>query len=570
MATASTPMLGQLLVDEGIITSDQLSGALARQNEIGARLGEVLIEMNMVTDEQLVRILGRQTGVPSVKLGMQYIDPTVVPIIPQERAEFYHVIAMFKVFDDLTVAMSDPNSLFVIDDLESITGCRVLPVLCRQSEIDEQIDGHYNKEVDTAEFLRQLNEEAVEGAEDVRVEEKIEDDVSLEDDSPVINLVNMVILNAVRERASDIHIEPDKEKTVVRLRVDGVLHETMEPPARLHAAIVSRIKVMARMDIAERRLPQDGRAQVIVDGREINLRVSTMPTVLGEKAVLRLLDKSNLVLDLQQLGFKPDTYECFEAMLARPHGILLVTGPSGSGKTTTLYSALGRLATVEKNTITVEDPVEYQLALVNQVQVNEAIDLTFAGALRCILRQDPDIVMVGEIRDGETAAVAIQAALTGHLVLSTLHTNDSAGAVTRLLNMEVEPYLLASAVLGALAQRLVRKICAECLTRYFPEQELLDRVGWPKDDRNRSFAMGKGCDVCYGSGLRGRQGIYEILPVDEKVRQLVLARASTDEIRRVRAEAGYRSLKEDGFELVLEDKTTVDEVIRVALTEGED
>ncbi len=568
MAAAPTPKLGQLLIDEGVLRPEQLAQALKRQEEVGGRLGEVLVEMGLVTEEQLVQLLGRQSGIPSVKLNLRLIDPKIAPIIPQEKAELYQVIAMFKVHDELTVAMSDPHSLFVIDDLQNITGCRILPVLCRASDIEEQIDAHYNKQLDMVEFLERLDETGL-GEEEAAPETAIADELTDEEDSPVVNLVNMMLLNAVRDRASDIHIEPAADATRVRVRVDGVLHETMRPPARVHPAIVSRIKVMARMDIAERRLPQDGRISLSVEGRNVNVRVSTMPTVLGEKVVLRLLDKKNLVLDLTQLGFRPDTLEEVEKLLSMPHGIFLVTGPTGSGKTTTLYSALERLATPEQNTITVEDPVEYQLDLVNQVQVNESIGLTFAAALRTILRQDPDIVMVGEIRDSETASVAIQAALTGHLVLSTLHTNDSAGAVTRLVNMGVEPYLLSSAVIGVLAQRLVRRICSECRSSYYPEEAVLDRVGWPKDERDQPFACGKGCQACYDTGLRGRQGIYELLVVNEEMRSLILSGASTDALRQERARQGGRSLREDGLLRVREEVTTVEEVLRVAMADME-
>ncbi len=570
MPTATPPRLGQMLIDEGVLTRSQLGEALKRQEEMGARLGEVLVDMGMVAESHLMQLLGQQSGIPAVNLRIQLIDPKVVPIIPQEKAELYHVIAMFKVHNDLTVAMSDPHSLFVIDDLENITGCQILPVLCQAADIDEQIDAHYNKELDMVEFLQRLDDHDMMAADQVRESDEIsDDDVEAEDESPVINLINVIILNAVRERASDIHIEPSEGNTRVRLRIDGVLHETMQPPARVHAAMVSRIKVMAKMDIAERRLPQDGRIHLTVDNRNVNVRVSTMPTVVGEKVVLRLLDKSNLVMDLTQLGFRADTLPVLERMLAMPHGIFLVTGPTGSGKTTTLYSALDRLATPEQNTITVEDPVEYQLDMINQVQVNEHIGLTFAAALRTILRQDPDIVMVGEIRDGETASVAIQAALTGHLVLSTLHTNDSAGAVTRLLNMGVEPYLLSSAMVGVLAQRLLRRICNECRTKYFPEETVLDRIGWPGDERGRAFPCGKGCPTCFGTGLRGRQGIYELLDVDRTMRELIMTGASTDKLREARDRSGYRSLHQEGLLCVREGITTVEEVLRVAMADAE-
>jgi len=558
--------LGELLVSMGKLSADQLDEALDRhKHTTGKRLGQILIELEFITEKDLVECLAAQLGLPHVWLRNGLIDPKIVPLIPKEKAELYQVIAMFRVGDDLTVAMSDPQSLFIIDQLTAITGCRVQPVVCRQEEIQQFINQYYDKTIGMDQFLSSLDETDVE-----LVTEKVETNVSeleeLAEGSPIINLVNVTILNAIKDGASDIHVEPDSKLVRVRYRVDGVMHEVMTQRKDLHAAIISRLKVMAGLDIGERRRPQEGRIHVVADSREIDLRVSSLPTILGEKMVLRILDQSQSITTLDKLGFKDKALDAFRHMLNQPYGMILVTGPTGSGKTTTLYSALAEISNIETNIITIEDPVEYQLPLINQVQVNERTDLSFANILRHVLRQDPNIIMVGEIRDKETAEIAIQAALTGHLVISTLHTNDSAGAVTRLQDMGIEPFLISSALTGVIAQRLCRRICRHCETTFIPSAELLDRVGWPWK-RNETLHRGAGCKECYDSGYKGRVGLYEILLADRDIKRAILNNATLDELRRVRDASGLPSLKLAGFDRVHEGLTTIDEVMRVVCVE---
>jgi type IV pilus assembly protein PilB len=558
--------LGEMLVERGKLTPDQLEDALERhQRSSGKRLGQLLIELELITEKDLVECLAAQLGLPHVWLRKGLIDPHVVDLIPKEKAELYQVIAMFRVGDDLTVAMSDPQSLFVIDQLTSLTGCRIQPVVCRQEEIQQFIREYYGKTVEMEQFLSSLDEADVELVTD-RLETDITQLEEMAEGSPIINLANVMILNAIKDGASDIHVEPDDKVLRVRYRVDGVLHEVMTHRKDVHAALVSRIKVMAGLDIGERRRPQEGRIHVVADGREIDLRVSSLPTILGEKIVLRILDKKNSIVPLPKLGFAGTALETFRWMLAQPYGMILVTGPTGSGKTTTLYSALAEISTIEKNIITIEDPVEYQLPLISQVQVNERTDLSFANILRQVLRQDPDIVMVGEIRDRETAEIAIQAALTGHLVISTLHTNDSAGAVTRLVDMGIEPFLISSALTGVIAQRLARRVCEDCVTSFIPSAELLERIGWPWK-KHVTFHKGSGCKTCYDSGYKGRVGLYEMLIANRSMKKAILANATLDELRQVRAESGLPSLRLAGFERARNGVTTVEEVMRVVCVE---
>jgi type IV pilus assembly protein PilB len=561
MNPARKKKLGELLVEAKIITPDQLTAALRKQKETGWRLGEILEVMGLVTRDQLSEFLGVQLGIPHVWLRQGLIDPQQISLIPKAKAQLYQVIPMFKVKNTLTVAMADASALYVMNDLEKITGCRIQPVVCRNEDIQTFIEQYYNEKGGMATLIESLEKSDVQVIEDLMAKD-LEELQQEAEGSPIINLVNRAIMDAIRGRASDIHIEIDKEKLRVRYRIDGILHEMMSTKKDLHPGIVSRVKVMARMDIAERRMPQEGRIHVRAEGQEVDLRVSSMPTISGEKIVIRLLDRKNAILDLHCLSFPPRILEIFKHMLYCTHGLVLVTGPTGSGKTTTLYAALNFLLTLEKNFVTIEDPVEYQLEIVNQIQVNERIGLSFAKILRSVLRQDPDIIMVGEIRDRETAEVAIQAALTGHLVLSTLHTNDSSGAITRLLEMGIEPYLISSALIGVLAQRLVRQICEDCKTTYIPSTALLEKVGWT-GKRHVTFVRGKGCNKCYDSGFKGRTGIYELLEVTEEMRGLILKNPPLDEIRKVREKSGLRTLKEEGFELVKAGLTTPEEVSRV-------
>jgi len=556
--------LGEILIESNKLLPEQLDLALAKQKETGTRLGQILIEMGFVSYEVLVEALTEQSGIPHVWLRRGLVDPKVVDIIPREKAALHTVIPMFQVRKTITVAMADPSAIFVIDDLENMTGCTIQPVRCRKDDITAAISDYYDKSVGMEEFLESFQESDVEVVEQRQFQDlhMVEE---MAEGARIINMVNMILLTAIKEGASDIHIEPDTTQVRVRYRIDGALQQVMSLRLDVLPAVVSRIKVMANMNIAERRLPQDGRIRVVAEGQDVDLRVSTMPTVIGETVAIRLLDKSRLVLDINKLGFYPDTLAELKHLLFRPHGMILVTGPTGSGKTTTLYAAIKHINTIEKNIVTIEDPVEYQLEIINQTPVNAELGLGFARVLRSVLRQDPDVVMVGEIRDRETAEVAIQASLTGHLVLATLHTNESIGAVARLLEMGIEPYLLTSTVIGVIAQRLVRLVCEDCRIPYFPPRELLDRIDWP--GTNMSLAVGKGCQKCFDTGLRHRRGIYELLLMDEMLRGTVLRNPSLDELREVSVKNGMRTLKDEGFRLVDEGVTSLDEVMRVVFVE---
>jgi type IV pilus assembly protein PilB len=562
--------VGDVLVKDGAISEDQLKRALAQQKSSGRMLGEMLVEQGVISNAALVRALARCLGIKGCQLRHGIIDPALLKLVGEEEATRLKAIPMFKVRGVLTVAMAEPQSLPAIDRLQQLTGCRVQPVLALEANIAEFVKKYAAGDVNVDEFLTQLAESDVEVVE----RESVDDGPTTDLDrmiagSPIVNLVNVALLTAVKDKASDIHIEPDKKGTRIRYRIDGVLRDLMKPPPGMHAAIVSRVKVIGKMDIAEKRLPQEGRVRIVAEGREIDLRVSSMPTLLGEKLVMRILDKQNLRVRMEDLGLRADTLITLKKILDQPHGLVLVTGPTGSGKTTTLYSALDLLRGPEVNIVTVEDPVEYQLDLVNQIQVHEAIGFTFARALRSILRQDPDIIMVGEIRDQETARVAIQAALTGHLVLATLHTNDAPGAVARLTDMGIENYLLSGAVNGVVAQRLARTLCPGCETKYYPTEHVLLDAGIP-DHAGRAFHKGAGCRQCHDSGFHGRLGVYELMEVSPAIRRMIHIGAPVHEIKeRVRQNGGL-SLREEGVLLALAGKTSLEEIIRVTHTDGDD
>jgi type IV pilus assembly protein PilB len=465
--------------------------------------------------------------------------------------------------------MAEPQSLPTIDRISALTGCHVNPVLAFDTNIAEFQDKYLGEEVDIDSFLVNLTESEVKVIERETIDEDGTHEIGrMVDGSPIINLVNLAIMTAIRDKASDIHVEPTKRATLIRYRIDGNLRELMTAPSSMHGAIVSRIKVIGRMDIAERRLPQEGRVHVVAEGNEIDLRVSSMPTLLGEKVVLRILDKSNLNVSLDKLGVGPQQLTAFRRIFSRPNGIVLVTGPTGSGKTTTLYSVLDLLSSSERNIVTIEDPVEYQLDGINQIQVNEAIGMSFARALRSILRQDPDIIMVGEIRDTDTARVAVQAALTGHLVLSTLHTNNAPGAFIRLADMGIERYLLASAFNGVIAQRLARTICPHCRTSYYPPESALADAGW-LNQTDRVFFKGEGCKQCHDSGFRGRAGIYEVLEVTDPIRQVIHSAENEEDIKQIARQYGWRPLRDEGLLLVEQERSTLEEVLRVTHAETE-
>jgi type IV pilus assembly protein PilB len=559
--------IGEALVEEGILTEDQLKAALREQKRTGKLLGEMLVEQNVISQSSLVRTLSKRLGVQGVVLRHGLIDPATLKLIGEEEAQRLKAMPMFKVFDTLTVAMAEPQSLPTIDRLRQLTGCKIRPILALEANITEYIKKYAGGDVDVDAFLTSLVESDVEVIEKEAVDEGPSTDLDkMVAGSPIINLVNVALLTAIKDKASDIHIEPDKRGTRIRYRIDGVLRDLMKPPAGMHAAIISRVKIIGKMDIAEKRLPQEGRVRIIAEGREIDLRVSSMPTLLGEKIVMRILDKANLRVRLEDLGFRPDAMTIFKRMLEQPHGLVLVTGPTGSGKTTTLYSGLELLRSPELNIITVEDPVEYQLDLINQVHVQESIGMTFARALRTILRQDPDVIMVGEIRDEPTARVAVQAALTGHLVLATLHTNDAPGAVARLLDMGIEPYLLSSALNGAVAQRLCRVVCPQCATKYYPAEHVLRDAGL-QDKVGKSFRKGAGCAACHNSGFQGRMGVYEVFEVTPAIRRMIHHAAASHEIREQAQKEGMLTLRQEGVLLAMDGKTSLEEALRVTHNE---
>jgi len=575
MSGAATPTtrsgrIGDALVGHGAITPDQLGRALAQQKSSGGMLGEMLVEQGVISGPTLLQVLSECIGVRGVTLRHGLIDASLLKLIGPDEAQRLTALPLFKVRDTLTVAMAEPQSLPKIDRLRQLTKCRIRPVLALPDNIREYVSKYKGGDVNVDAFLTSLAETDVEVVERESVDDGPVTDLDrMVDGSPIVNLVNVVLLTAVKDKASDIHIEPDKKGTRVRYRIDGVLRDLMKPPQGMHAAIVSRVKVVGKMDIAEKRLPQEGRVRIVAEGREIDLRVSSMPTLLGEKLVLRVLDKENLRIRMEDLGFRVESLAAIKRMLDRPHGLFLVTGPTGSGKTTTLYSALDLLRSPELNILTVEDPVEYQLDLINQIQVQSSIGMDFARALRSILRQDPDVIMVGEIRDQETARVAVQAALTGHLVLATLHTNDAPGAVARLTDMGIEPYLLSSAMVGVVAQRLARTVCPACATKYFPSELELVEAGIA-DKAGRSFRKGEGCEKCHDTGFRGRLGVYEVMEVTAEVRRLIHRGSAAHEIRDLLRRQGVGDLRSEGVQLALEGKTTLDEILRVTHSDDDD
>ncbi len=562
--TAPAP-LGRLLVDSRKITEQQLEAALAEQAQSGGeRLGEILVRMGALSEDDLLECLGAQYSLPVVKLNRYLVDLHIFDAFPQRFLEKNHVCPMFRVEDTTTVAIADPTNIFVLDEIRRLVGGRVQAALALPKNILEAIRHRAN--VIDAFGIDDIVEEVAET--DVQiVEEKTDDLDNMEEVSglsPVVRLVNFLIYRAVSDGASDIHIEIDEDELLVRNRVDGVLHDVLKPPRSLHAAVVSRIKVMANLDISERRLPQDGRVRVVFERRPIDLRVSTLPTHHGEKVVIRILDKDAMLLDLETIGVGRDQIGVLDQQIRRPNGLLLVTGPTGSGKSTTLYSILSRIKNPGLNICTVENPVEFNVKGVNQVQTNEKIGMTFATVLRSLLRQDPDVIMVGEIRDKETATMAVQASLTGHLVLSTLHTNDAPSAVTRLNNMDVESYLLAASLEVVLAQRLVRKLCPECREPANPTgstRERLKELGFIVEKLYAS----RGCPRCRSSGYSGRIGIFELFCIDDEIRDLIVGGADLQALRRAARQHGVRSLFEDGVAKASEGITSADEVLRVTV-----
>jgi type IV pilus assembly protein PilB len=560
--------LGQILLDEGLVSREQLDKAIHTQQRSGGHLGRILVEQGVLTDQQLARVLALQWGLPYVELGSLEIDDTVVKLIPQHLAHRHKVLAIERTRKKLKLAIADPLNVVALDDVRLVTGLEIEPVVAAEEDILAAITRYYSGGIDLDEAMRQAVATEVDVPEEKTEDLSVEKLRTLTEEAPVVRLVNLIISQAIADGASDIHIEPHRRSVQVRYRIDGLLHDVMTPPKSLQAAIVSRVKIMANLDIAERRLPQDGRIHVVIENREYDLRVSTLPTVFGEKVVMRILDQSSTRLGLNKLGFTPSMLEVWETLVSKPYGMILVSGPTGSGKTTTLYSTLHKINTLDKNILTIEDPVEYQLPRVNQVHVNPKAGLTFASGLRAFLRQDPDIIMVGEIRDRETAEIAIQASLTGHLVLSTIHTNDAPSATTRLIDMGIEPFLVSSSLIGVLAQRLARTICSHCKEAYTPPVEALHRLGLrPEEGEEIVFYRGRGCDRCKGTGYKGRTGIFELMVMSEAIRDLILKGASAAQIRDQAVAEGMKTLAEDGILKVLEGVTTVDELLRVVFVE---
>mgnify|MGYP001053770752 FL=1 len=579
-APAIKKKLGDLLVEVGIITAEQLQEALEEEKIRGGRLGETLMELGYITEDVLLAFLGKQCGVSYVSLS-EYgeIDEEVIRSVPESVARHQTLVPIALEGKTLTIAMSDPLNVFAIDDLRLMTGKEINVVIASESEIKNAIEKYYGAKGSMENILKEM-ELSVKDEANVEVVKKsdtgVEDIIALEaagEQAPIIRIVNLLLSGAVKSGASDIHIEPYEKTLRVRYRIDGVLHEVSAPPKKLQNAVVSRLKIMASLDIAERRLPQDGRIKIRVIGKEIDLRVSVLPTSFGEKVVMRILDASALCLDLTKLGFEPEALSIYKKNIEVPYGIILVTGPTGSGKSTTLYSTLSTLNYPDRNIITIEDPVEYVLQGINQVQAKPDIGLTFAAGLRSFLRQDPDIIMVGEIRDPETAEIAINAALTGHLVFSTLHTNDAPGAMTRLNNMGIEPFLTTSTVIMVVAQRLIRVICKHCKEPYEVPADFLSSVGVRDEEikgkKKVTLYRGKGCDNCSNTGYRGRTACFEVMEINDRIRELVLNRESTHLIKAKARECDMVTLREVANKKLLAGITTVEEVMRVTFADVE-
>ena len=563
--------LGEMLIKAGLLTPQKLEETLEYQKTHGGKLGLNLISLGIVKEADITRVLSQQYGVPSISLTEVEIEDTVVKLIPSEVAQKYLIMPVKRAGATLTIAMVDPTNVFAMDDIKFMTGYNVEPVVASEMSIKEAIDRYYGS-IHALELKKVMDEMAHEDEQNLEVMEE-EEDVDLakleasSEEAPVVRLVNLILTDSIKRGASDIHIEPYEKDFRVRFRIDGVLYEIMQPPMKLRDAITSRLKIMSKLDISEKRLPQDGRIKIKIKlqgkNREMDYRVSVLPTLFGEKIVLRLLDKENLMLDMTRLGFEVESLTKFEKAIFKPYGMVLVTGPTGSGKTNTLYSSISRVNTPETNIMTVEDPVEFNLHGINQVQVKEQIGLNFAAALRSFLRQDPNIVLVGEIRDFETAEIAVKAALTGHLVLSTLHTNDAPSTINRLMNMGIEPYLVATSVHLICAQRLVRKVCKECKAEVsMPVQALID-IGYPADEApGVKLFKGKGCPTCNNTGYKGRVGLYEVLEITDSIREMILTGASSIELKQKASEEGMITLRGSGLRKLKDSLTTVEEVVR--------
>jgi type IV pilus assembly protein PilB len=577
-----TIKLGDLLVSENLISPTQLKEAMETQRRTSGRLSQCLVKLGYINDEDIAKILSRRYGVPSINLSYFEIDPAIIHLLSTGTAQKYQVLPISRIGSVLTIAMLDPTDVAAIDDIKFMTGFNIDPVVASETALAEAIEKYYGtphsielKKVmdsiglaDRAGLVTDADLEA-----DLELESTDVEDVDFEaleraaEEAPIVKLVNLIMVDSLRRGASDIHLEPYEKEYRVRFRIDGVLYNIMSPPLKLRDAITSRVKIMAKLDISEKRLPQDGRILMKMKHagkrKDLDFRVSVLPTLYGEKVVLRLLDKENLMLDMTRLGFEPESLEKFEKAILKPYGMVLVTGPTGSGKTNTLYSAISRLNTAETNIMTAEDPVEFQLHGINQVQMKEQIGLNFAAALRAFLRQDPNIILVGEIRDFETAEIAIKAALTGHLVLSTLHTNDAPSTISRLMNMGIEPFLVATSVNLVCAQRLVRRVCRDCKEEVATSPKVLMDAGFsPEEAKTVKLFRGSGCTTCNGTGFKGRVGLYEVMEITDEVRELILVGASALELRKKAIENGMISLRSSGLRKLKDGITTIEETLR--------
>jgi type IV pilus assembly protein PilB len=554
-----TKDLGEILVEEGLISEEQLTVALAEQQRRGRSLGRVLIDLGLVKEPDLVAALAMKIGLEFVDLSDYPVDPSAASLVPEQVARRYRALPIGYDNGRLVVAMSDPANVFALDDIRTITRMDIKPVVSTASDIETAIRkyGQFDKSVeDMASEASAASDDDLEDLANIR---------AAVEEAPIVKLVNLLVSQAVADRASDIHIEPNERDIRIRYRIDGVLHEVMRSPKNIQNGLISRLKIMADINIAERRIPQDGRVGLVVGGKAVDLRVATLPTVHGEKIVIRILDKSNALLRLEDLGFLESSYRSFEESFRKPYGTVLVTGPTGSGKSTTLYATLNIINDIGRNIITVEDPVEYRISGVNQVQVHNKAGLTFASALRSILRTDPDVILIGEIRDRETAMIAMEAALTGHLVLSTLHTNDAPSALGRLVEMGVEPYLVASALDCVVAQRLARNLCDKCKEEYTPTKAELDEAGYPEAMQKEIKKLYRpvGCQHCGKTGYRGRIGVYEVMPMSEEIERLAVERAASDVVMKVAVEQGMMTLRQDGLEKTQKGQTSLEEIFRV-------
>ncbi|MEO8216376.1 MAG: type IV-A pilus assembly ATPase PilB [Acidobacteriota bacterium] len=562
--------LGDLLEKAGLITEDQLKESLQAQKETGSKLGETLIQLGYVSEEDITECLSQQFGVPSINLAHFEIDPAVIKLIPADVSRKYTILPVNKTGATITIAMADPTNVFAMDDVKFMTGYNVEPVVASELAIKNAIDNYYGSTSSLE--LKKVMDDLQQDSEDLEVLSD-DDDVDIDvltaeaEEAPVVKLVNLILTDAIKRGASDIHIEPYEKEFRVRFRIDGILYKMMNPPLKLRDALTSRVKILAKLDISEKRLPQDGRIKLKMKledrMKELDFRVSVLPTLFGEKIVLRLLDKDNLRLDMTKLGFEPESLAKFEEAIFKPWGMVLVTGPTGSGKTNTLYSALSKVNSPEVNILTAEDPVEFNLPGINQVQMKEQIGLNFAATLRSFLRQDPNIILVGEIRDFETAEIAIKAALTGHLVLSTLHTNDAPSTINRLMNMGIEPFLVATSLQLVAAQRLARRICANCKEPVEVATQALLNLGYAKEEIGTfKVYKGRGCDKCSNTGYKGRVALVEVMNIDDQMRDLIMSGGSAMELKKQAVENGMLTLRRSGLTKIKEGTTTIEEVVR--------